>query len=104
MRRVLMWNITTAEHGEIPVETRDKIDWVDERSGQTIRVGASAEIAYSYFFSRKDAVKEVAVKEISVGFDDWCEPRETTHRSAIAALCEANEWGLVSATETGQKD
>lgn len=104
MRRVLMWNVVTTEHGEIPVETRDKIDWVDEHSDQTIRVGAFAELPYSYFFSRKEAVKEVDTKEISVGFDDWCEPRETTHRSAIAALCEANGWGLVSATEVGQKD
>jgi hypothetical protein len=96
--------VATTERGAIPVETRDKIDWVDEHSDATIVTGAYAEIPYSYFFGRRELLEEIQVKEISVSPDDWCEPRETTHRAAIAALCEANEWSFDSAEKTGEKD
>lgn len=106
-KRLMLWTMRTAEHGEFPVETRDKINWTDDVTDHTVRDGAFAEIPWSYFFGgtgMRNEAQKVECREATAPLDNPAESRETTHRLALEYLCGANGWVFVDAVKTGEAD
>lgn len=106
-KRLMLWTMKTAEHGEFPVETRDKIDWVNDVDNTVMRDGAYAEIPWSYFFTgagEDNGVQKVVRRERSAPLDNRDEPREVTHRRALEYLCADNGWAFVDAVKTREAD
>lgn len=85
MSNTMRWRVKMGGR-EFCVETRDKHDWVDEHSDQTIRTGAFAEIPW-----RDPARSSFTVAESVVSTGSWNEAREVTHRSAIEKLAHDND-------------
>lgn len=106
-KRLVLWKMKTAEHGEFPVETRDKVNWANDVDNTVVRDGAYAEIPWHYFFTgtgKRPEAPKVECRERPGPIDDLNEPREVTHRRALEYLCDANGWTLVDAVKTGEAD
>lgn len=108
-KRLMIWNVKMGNH-EFTVETRDKHDWADDHSKDTVRVGAIAEIPWRDPIAMKDVIRH---REATSPMDAWNEPREVTHKRAIEFMAHNNGFtkiedgdivAVFEAVKTGEAD
>ena len=85
---IMNWLVTTDSGENFEVETRDRIDWVDDYSDATLVVGAIARFTYKTLFERSSRIHSFE-RSVSQGLKQTL---EDCHHQGVLALLEDNDF------------